>query len=259
LSNHEYSCTGEHRGDFWAFAFLKSAAELPAYLTDRAAEFQVNDEGYLVWVGPGNTYQDGIAKQLWGTSLQAGGRTFNWGEPIQLMEANGLAAFRKFGSSLPDLNFGFTPDLRWKNLSIYAELRGQLGGVIYNEAKQTLYDQLRHKDVDQTGKPDGLKKSIEYYRRGLDVGDFNERFFESGTYLKVGALSARYRFDRAQLSRLLRAAAPQTLTLGVTGRNIATFTGYSGFDPEAGRALSRVETLGYPQLRTLTLTFDITF
>src|SRR5690606_37204986 len=45
-------------------------------------EFQVNDEGYVVWVGAGNSYQDGIAKSLWGTTPQEiGGRTYAWGIP----------------------------------------------------------------------------------------------------------------------------------------------------------------------------------
>ena len=31
--------------------------------------FQVNDDGYVVWVGSGHTWQDGITQNLWGTGL----------------------------------------------------------------------------------------------------------------------------------------------------------------------------------------------
>jgi TonB-linked SusC/RagA family outer membrane protein len=260
LSNHEYSCAGEQRGDFWGARHIRAVEELPSWLQSRAAEFQTNDEGYLVWVGTGNSYTEGLSKNLWGSSIQAGGATYFWGEPILLVDANNIPVFVKMGSSLPDLNYGFTANLRWKNASLYGEFRGQLGGKVYNAAKQALYNQLRHGDLDQTGKSDELKKPIDYYQRALYAGNrFALPFIESGTYLKVGALTARYRFPRTQLARLLGTMAPNDVTFGVTGRNLLTLTGYSGFDPETGRAQSRVETLGYPQLRTVTATLEITF
>ena len=260
LSNHEYSCAGESRGDFWGVRFVHAAEQLPPWLQSRAAEFQVNDEGYLVWVGAGNTYKEGLSKSLWGTTTIVNGITYNWGEPLRLVDANNINVMNKLGTALPAMNYGFTANARYKNLSVYGEFRGQLGGKVYNSAKQALYNQLRHGDLDQTGKPDELKKTIDYYQRALYAGNaFAEPFLENGTYLKVGALTARYRFGRDQLNRVLRGAAPQDLSIGLTGRNLLTLTGYSGFDPEVGRAYSRVETLNYPQLRTITATIDITF
>ncbi|MGH7469463.1 MAG: hypothetical protein ACRENP_16045 [Longimicrobiales bacterium] len=220
----------------------------------------MNDEGYLVWAGAGNAPQDGLARNLWGTQTVVNGITYRWGEPILDVDQFGVAKFYKLGSSIPDLNFGLTPDLRYKGWGLYAELRGQIGGHVYNMAKQSLYNNLIHADLDQTGKPDGAKKTVDYYQRALYSSNrFNEAFIESGTFLKIGALSARYRFTNAQLNRVLGNAAPQSLVVGATARNLYTFTGYSGLDPESGRALSRVETLSYPQLRTLTFTMDITF
>ena len=260
LSNHEYSCDGQHRGDFWGARFLHDSSQLPAWLTAQSSEFQVNDEGYLVWVGPGNTFREGLSKSLWGTQTTINGFVYRFGEPILDLDKNGVAVFHKIGTSTPELNFGITPNFRYKNATVYAELRGQLGGNVYNSARQRLYNELRHKDLDQSGKPDELKKTIDYYQRGLYAGNrFSEVFIESGTYLKVGAITARYRFPRTQLANLLGNAAPEALQIGVTARNLLTLTGYSGLDPESGIALSRVEQLGYPQLRTLTMTFDITF
>ena len=260
LSNHEYSCNGEHRGDFWGARFLHDAGSLPAWLQGQASEFQVNDDGYLVWVGAGNAYRDGLSRNLWGTQMTANGIVYRWGEPILDVDQNGVAKFHKLGSSIPGLNFGLTPDFRYKNITVYAEMRGQLGGSVYNSARQRLYFLERHADLDQSGKADEEKKTIDYYQRALYSSNrFNEHFIEDGTYLKIGALSARYRFGREQLSRLMGGNAPTALAVGFTARNLLTLTGYSGLDPEAGHALSRVEQLGYPQLRTLTMTMDITF
>jgi TonB-linked SusC/RagA family outer membrane protein len=260
LDNHSYSCTGEHRGDFWGQKFVQSVEDLPGWTAGRESEFEVNDEGYLVYVGPGNHYTEGISKKLWGTSAVIGPVTYQWGEPFFIVDDNNVGAFYKLGTSLADLNFGLTPNIRWKNLSVYAEVRGQIGGQIFNAAKQDLYNSERHADLDQTGKPDELKKTIDYYDRGLRAGNrFVPAFIEDGDFLKVGALSARYRFTHSQLEKVLRSVAPQDLSIGVVARNLVTFTGYSGYDPEAGRALSRVEDLGYPQMRTFTMTLDITF
>jgi TonB-linked SusC/RagA family outer membrane protein len=261
LSNHEYSCDGEHRGDFWGNHFLRTSGDLPAWLQGQSAEFQTNDDGYLVWVGAGNTYRDGLSKNLWGTQMTSNGIVYRWGEPILDVDQFGVAKFYKLGTSNPDLHFGTTIDYGYKNFGIYAELRGQLGGNVYNSARQRLYNLLRHADVDQSGKPDELKKTIDYYQRGLYSSNrFIEHFIEDGTFLKVGSLQMRYNFRHEQLARLLGTAAPSSISILATARNLYTFTGYTGLDPESGAsALSRVETLGYPQLRTLTMTFDITF
>jgi hypothetical protein len=259
LSNHEYSCAGQSRGDFWGRGFVRTPDQLPGVAQGRAAEFQVNDDGYMVWVGAGNSWRDGISRRLWGTSTVIGGRTYFWGEPVLVVDENNVPVMQRFGSSLPHVAYGVTPQVRYRNLNLYAEIRGQIGGVIYNQARQELYNQLRHADVDQSKKPDELKKTVDYYQRALRAGGaFVEHFVENGTFLKLGAVSARYRIPDSALE-LLGTAAPHSASLGIAGRNILTLTGYSGFDPESGRALSRVDALDYPQLRTLTLFLDLTF
>jgi hypothetical protein len=124
-----------------------------------------------------------------------------------------------------------------------------------------LYDRLRHADLDQTGKPDELKKPLDYYQRGL--ADFNDSwidlFVEDGTHLKLGEARVSYRLTRQQIGRFLGRVTPSELTFGLNARNLFTLSGFSGFDPEAGEPLSRVEDIGYPHLRTLTATIDITF
>jgi TonB-dependent SusC/RagA subfamily outer membrane receptor len=259
IAEHDYGCKGQQRGDFFGRRFTRSINQLSPHLAARAAEFQVNDEGYLVWVGSGNSYRDGISKQLWGTSMPGTPLPIRWGEPFPVLDSVGNVVYHKLGSSLPDLAYGFTTNVRWKNLNLIGELRGQLGGHVFNAAKQNLYFFSRHRDVDQAGRPDELKKPITYYQALAGGGLFNfpETFVEDATYLKLGALSVRYRLTSDQLARLLGRMAPQELTLGLTGRNLATFTGYSGFDPEAGAPLSRIEPLEYPQLRTIMVTADL--
>jgi TonB-linked SusC/RagA family outer membrane protein len=257
---HEFTCAGQRIGDFWIQTHIRRPEELPLGVRNRASEFQVNDEGYLVWVGAGNTYRDGVAKNLWGTLFSADGITYRWGEPIILRDSANAPKLVHRGKSAPDINFGFPSNIRYKNLSLFTVIRGQLGGNVYAASRQTLYNELRHKDLDQTGKPDELKKPIDYYQRALrNGGSYTDIFLESGTHVKLSELALRYRFTRNQLQKIMGAAAPNDLSVGVVGRNLLTLTNYTGFDPERGNQLSRVEGLGYPHTRTLTATLEITF
>jgi TonB-linked SusC/RagA family outer membrane protein len=275
----EFTCDGEHAGDMWMQKTVRSLNELPSWLQNVADEFTVNDEGYVVWVGKDpatgrtNSYQEGLKLQPsqcraglttcgWGSSFSRNGFTYRWGEPFRAWneEANEVQRVR-MGSSLPDVGFGFGSNLRYKGLSTYLGFRGQIGGKVYNETKMWYYDQLRHGDLDQTGKPEGLKKTIDYYERGLSQFDagFVDVFLEDGSYLKLGEARVSYRFQRALTRRILGGAAPAEITLGVNARNLFTLTGYSGFDPEVGDPLYRVDFVDHPFTRTLTFTLDITF
>ena len=61
-------------GSMWGTVWAKNTSMLPAGAQSSASEFQVNDDGYLVWVGSGNTWKDGITKTLWGTSTNIDGK-----------------------------------------------------------------------------------------------------------------------------------------------------------------------------------------
>ena len=275
----ERTCAGEHAGDMWMQMTAKNVDHLPSWLQDVRDEFTVNDEGYLVWVGKNpatgqtNSYQDGLTLQPnqcrtglttcgWGATFSRNGFTYRWGEPFRRWNEETDEVLRNnLGSSLPDVGFGFGSNLRYKGLSTFLGFRGQIGGKVYNETKMWYYSQYRHGDVDQTGKPDGLKKTIEYYRRALGQGDSGwvDLFLEDGSYLKLGEARVSYRARREQLRRIMGSAAPNEITLGMNARNLFTLTGYSGFDPEVGSPLYRVDFVDHPFTRTLTFTVDINF
>jgi TonB-linked SusC/RagA family outer membrane protein len=281
---HEFTCAGERAGNFWMQRLAKEHSDLPSWLEDRANEFVVNDDGYLVWVGVNdqgqtNSWRHGIwmagdptacsgsASGVsggcgWGSSFTAAGNAYYWGEPFRAWDEEFDQVQRDLlGNSLPDLSFGLNTNLRYKGLSTYLGLRGQIGGKVYNDGKHFFYNQLRHGDLDQSGKPDELKKTLDYYQRGL--ANFNsgwiDHFLEDGTHLKLAEARVAYRFSQNQTRRVLGNLAPTQLTLGANARNLFTLTNYSGVDPERGSPLSRVETVGYPHLRHLTMTVDIVF
>jgi TonB-linked SusC/RagA family outer membrane protein len=283
---HEFTCAGEKAGSFYVQRTARSFNDLPSWLQDRKDEFTINDDGFLVWVGKRadgspNTWKDGIAianqatfcdgsRQFgavtggcgWGSLFSTNGFTYRWGEPFRAWNEERNEVQRDLGgNSLPDVNFGFNTNVRYKGFSTYLGFRGQIGGKVYNDAKQWFYNQLRHGDLDQSGKPDEQKKTLDYYQRALSNGNSGwvDYFLEDATHLKLGEARVAYRFSRNQTQRLLGNMAPQQFTVGANARNLFTWTNYSGFDPERGTPLSRVESVGYPHLRNLTMTVDIVF
>ena len=245
-------CEGMVMGEFWTTRFHRKPEELtyrhaPAVLD----QFQVNDDGLLVWVGEGNSYRDGVAKGLWGTSAVIDGYTYQWGLPFQQTDESGNAVRVKTGDGNPDLNFGWSNTVRWKRFTFYAHVNGQLGGDIYNTTKARMYTRYRHGDVDQVGKPEGLKKPIDYYNALYNSGDFVDYFIEDGSYAKLSELSVRYDVDPSRLRALGRLGV-SNLSVGLVGRNLYTLTGYSGFDPEVGTVFDRRDVFPYPAYRTIT-------
>ena len=250
-------------GSFWGTVWATSAAELPEGAKSSSSQFQVNSDGYLVWVGDGNTTKDGIPKILWGTSTNIDGKTYNWGRPIQYADSEGNT-LHQMGTSVPDFSYAFNANFRFKGLSVYAMFDGQSGGDIYNHTRQWAARDDGSDDVDQYGKDDATKKPTVYYRDMYHVNAPNSWYVEDGTFIKLRELAVKY--DLANLVDL-RGVGINTLKLGIVGRNLITWTDYRGFDPEVGRGggqlgsavNARVDSYGYPNYRTFSFTLDLDF
>src|SRR3989442_15765944 len=83
---------GERYGTFYGHKFVTTCSELPAPFNadcgGPTSSYQLNDEGFIVWVGAGNSWRDGITKNLWETSNTTGAFSVpgpnvieNWGMP----------------------------------------------------------------------------------------------------------------------------------------------------------------------------------
>ncbi len=264
--NAFYIREGEILGAMYGDKFLTDMDELPSGVAKD--QFQVNDDGYVVWVGSENAWMDGIAGNLWGTESEAmttpcGQTAYGWGMPI-LFENEECVAFARIGNTLPDYNLGLNATVRWRGLTAYMLWNAQIGGNIYNATAQWAYRDNRHRDQDQAGKSDARKKTANYMQALYHVNGANNHFVEDGDYIKLREFTLEYSLDKQRLARLFgNAFGLHRLRLGVTGRNLFTFTKYSGFDPETGRtsanatvggdaSLFRVDQFRYPNFRTVT-------
>lgn len=258
---------GAELGTFFGDQWARSCSDLTARGIDDCSQFQQNDEGYLVFVGAGNSFRDGVAKGLWGTSGEVGAESFRWGRPIKVVQADG-GTQNLLGNTTPDANVSFGNTVRWKNLSLYALLDGEFGTDIYNQTRQWAYREDRSGNQDQSGKPAGLKKPIDYYQDLYNTNQTSGEFVEDGTFVKLREVSLRYSFDAARVDRWFGAAGVDGLTLNVVGRNLLTITDYQGYDPEVGQGgsarggsevIGRQDNFGYPNFREFTASIQVVF
>jgi TonB-linked SusC/RagA family outer membrane protein len=262
-----FNCTGEPVFGIYSWWLVKDRAGLQKHrggdAWDHRDQFQVNDEGFLVWVGPGNNYWEGMSKNLWGTvSPRIGGRTYQWGMPFPEQNEQGNNARQLMGEA-SFTNFGWINNLRVRSVTFHTQFQAAIGGQANNRNHQLMTNTAiaTAPRMDQSGKPDELKKPILYYRRAND-GDASYHI-EDGDYLKLRTLSATLQLNRGQVQRLgLTGLGIHNLTLGLIGRNIFTITTYEGFDPEQALDLAtriNADAGGYPPTRSLTAEVTVTF
>lgn len=260
--NFFYYDEGEQFGTIYGSKYIRSVDDLPEDMQQYSNQFEVNDEGYLVAVGEGNSWRDGISDELWGTDVDVDGDgegEYEWGMPIQYQNPDGSNDV-VIGQSIPDFNLGVNTNVSWKGFNAFMLWDAQVGGDVYNYLRH--WTGNNYFTTDQDGKPDAEKKPTRYFNQFQGV---NNRYVEDGTYLKLRELSVGYTFDSGTLESILGGSAGGSLnqvSLNITGRNLLTFTEYSGYDPEVGRGnatLTRFEGLYYPNYRTFTGKVEIVF
>lgn len=237
-----YYWEGQPLGIIYGARWVRTFAQLrenPAFATAVESDYITNSLGYLV-----RNNAAGLVA------------------PIRYVNAAGETQ-HIIGDVNPDYSFGFANNIRFQGFSIYALFDGQQGGNVYNFTKQWMFQDHRHGDIDQSGKADSEKIPLAFYAAGLYNGLVaNDYFVEDGSYVKLRELSVAYRFG----DRLLRVAGLNRFAQGVKvaliGRNLYTWTDYTGFDPEVTSGTDfnfRMDGFRYPNFRTITGQVEITF
>jgi TonB-linked SusC/RagA family outer membrane protein len=254
-----YYCDGSPLTAFWGYKFVHDVDHLRQLHASSHDQFDVNDEGLVVPVGTGNTWRDGLAKNLWGTTVNIDGVTYRWGEPIlEWDEQLGGAKFQQIGNGEPKFRFGLGNRFNYKDFQLYFLLSGQVGGQVYNDTKRYLIGNLDHPDVDQYGKSDETKKPYYYYSRGLGQATYQDIYVESGTFAKLYEVQLGYNITRQKLPILSKAGA-ERVSLQLIGRNLLTWTNYSGWRVDGGSPNYRVDATDYPIARNFTGSVTLVF
>ena len=251
-----YRCVGEELSTMWGNAFVHKLSELPAaQATAAPGTFEVNDDGILVAVGAGSHYTDA---GKWGTTVVSNGVSYPWGMPIVLLDSTGQQAIVKIGSGNPRFHYGITNNLSWGSFQVYGLLDTQVGGNAYNQNNQRSYQYNRSADVDQVGKPDSLKKTVDYYALVYNGNAIEDWFVEPAGFVKLREVSVRYQIPSRLLARV-PGNRSVSASLSLIGRNLKTWTRYKGYDPEVGTVNNRLDSYDYPQYRTFTAVLQFQF
>jgi hypothetical protein len=224
--------------------FLRSLDELAQQLgpEESVDDYCINSDGYV------------ILKGTEGTIYEA---------PVKKQDSQyGLVQKVPIGDANPDFNLRWTNTITFKGFSLYALVDWKQGGDVYNMTRHWSYRDNRGAEMDQYGKPENEKKTIDYYQTLYNVAAVNSHFVEDGTYVKIREVALYYTLGRNNLSGFLNGFF-KSIRLGVTGRNLFTFTNYSGYDPEVshgGEATNQFyDSYNYPNFRTYTGSLEFTF
>ncbi len=254
-----FRCSGVTFGTMWGQVFAHDKTHLRTIHRNSHDQFDVNDDGYVVPVGAGNTARDGVAKSLWGTSVTIDGRSYPWGRPIvQVDSITGGNLREQIGDGNPKFHFGWGHNLRYKNFRVFVQTAGQLGGDEYAKGMQTYWGTGDSKDVDQFGKPDELKKPVSYYSSVANASSYNEAFVFSGSYLNLQEALIGYTLN-VKGKRALEQIGVDRIQLDLIGRNLGTWSKYPGLNVMAGAPTRREDRATYPMTRNFTGAVTLTF
>ncbi len=292
---------GEKYGTFYGRLFATKCGQLPSSLQASCGagqDFQKNNEGYIVYVGSGNTAADGIKKNLWQSLLpknsayyttKAAGENgklnpsvnVNWGMPMVVRDSTGQAIVSPLGNALPKYRFGIAQTFSYKRFSAYALVDAAIGRSVYNQGRGWAHLDFLAGDQDQAGKNVEDAKPLGYYYRaslpdnGAGLGGFydvlgpNSRFVEDASYKKLREASVGYRLGSLPVVN-------GDWTVSLVGHNLKTWTKYTGFDPEVGfgavsgtggsganssgsALINAVDAFQFPNTRTFTFSLATSF
>lgn len=234
-----YYKAGEALGVVYGTKWVRSLSQISQMGKDPSL-YMVNEDGYVV------------LKSAYGTVNEL---------PIPFV-LNGQKVF-KIADVNPDFGIGMAHTVRYKAFTAYGLIDGMIGGDIYNFTKQWMFQDLRHGDIDQSGKPASAKKSINYYSVGFyNALDPSSYFVESGTYVKLRELSLAYELGHRALEVVRLGNTVSHAKIALIGRNLHTWTKYTGLDPEAaagGDLNFRIDGFRYPTFRQITGQIELTF
>ena len=171
------------------------------------------------------------------------------------------------GSPLPKWFYGFNLNVAFRNFDFYASLTGTQGNDIVNNMVFYLNGTAptnKSCQVIDHWTPDNTDS--ENPRIGVDRNDnmrFSNYYLEDGSYLRIKNVTLGYTLP-LQWTSVIKVSR---LRLYVTVQNIATFTKYSGMEPEVGGSIGwnpspldfGLDNATYPQPRTIMFGVNLSF
>lgn len=163
------------------------------------------------------------------------------------------------GSSIPNITYGITLNMHYKDFDFMIFSQGVSGNKIY-QAIRRLDIETANYQTSAMGRWTGEGTSNTFPR--LTMTDTNKNFsnpsdfyLENGDYFRIKTVQLGYSLPTS----LLEKVGISSLRVFVTGENLFTFTKYTGFDPEIGGGVLGIDRGYYPQAKSGMLGVNLKF
>ena len=168
------------------------------------------------------------------------------------------------GNANPDFIFGIGNDFSYKNFDLSFMFQGTYGNDVYNLLKVTFSELPSNSNntgnafafVKDSWRGEGTSNTQQAFYKG--VGPSSSRFVEDGSYIRLKNLTFGYTLPKSVTSKW----GISNLRFYLSGQNLFTITGYSGYDPEVSSRTGNYN-LGfdggsYPATRSYTFGLNLT-
>lgn len=198
----------------------------------------------------------------------AGKTTYNPGD-VKYKDINGDGVVNAsdrtiIGNSTPELFGGFGSSFTYKNFTLNAFFTWQYNADILN-GNRLYMERL-------AGRNNNFKSVLDYWTLdnqntnipapGIEAAGpwvMSNRYIEDASFVRLKTLSLKYNLPK----KLLKTGKFKSLSVEFAAKNLLTFTGYDGTDPEAtavGNILSKGIDFGtYPMPRTYVMSLKASF
>lgn len=233
------------------------------------------------WAGVDSATGVGLIYEIDQDIFEATGETVKTGNKIPATQTNmaNNKIIHEGKTGLPKGYGGLSANLGYKNLDFSLALSYSFGNYIYNESAAysfeyansnvygDWYDNMWKQPGDNAKYPAAAYKGIyEGENYGYQNGSaFHDQSLEKADYLRLQNVTIGYTLPKRVLERI----KIDNLRFYVSGSNLLTLTGYSGFDPEiqltssggvqAAGIIFRGDVDDDPQIMTITAGINMKF
>lgn len=186
------------------------------------------------------------------------------------LDSQGNIIVKKVGDAVPTFRMGFSNDISYGRLTLSSLVDWSHGGSVINLTQFLADAGANTGDYKTDPQPftlrDGTTVTLgKGERRITRRGNLRDSrgYIEDGSYVKVREISLSYDLPPEWVSNLLHGTV-ESARVTFSGRNLLTFTGYTGLDPEVSnfgnQPIARnIDVAPFPPSRSFWLSLNVAF
>lgn len=156
----------------------------------------------------------------------------------------------------PDFVAAFNGNISYKNISLSFMFQGMFGHQIYNYTKKNLFNQLAFRKNAWT-EGSGIYDQPSAGNENVKDSDY---FVENGSFVKLRNVTLSYTLPKTVVEK----SGFGNVEVYFTGKDLFTFTGYSGYNPEVSRngnseSFRGIDYNSYPSTLSLFAGIKVSF